>query len=168
MALVHIYDATLRSRHYCKTWYDATLRIRHYCKTWYDATLRSGVGWGGLITFNGTSTHIWCYATQSSLLQDMIWCYATHSSLLQDMIWCYATQWGGVGWGGLITFNGTSTHIWCYATQSSLLQDMIWCYAFATHSSLLQDMIWCYATKLRIRHYCKTWYDATANNVQWH
>ena len=34
MALVHIYDATLRSR--------------YYCKTWYDATRRSGVGWGGV------------------------------------------------------------------------------------------------------------------------
>ena len=34
---------------------------------------------------------MWCYATHSSLLQDMMWCYATHSSLLQDMMGGYAT-----------------------------------------------------------------------------
>ena len=37
-----------------------------------------GVEWGGLITFNGTSTHTWCYAT------DLVSCTCTHT-------WCYAT-----------------------------------------------------------------------------
>ena len=40
----------------------------------------NGVGWGGIITFIGTSSHIWCYVI----------------------------VWGGVGWGGIITFIGTS------------------------------------------------------------
>ena len=41
----------------------------------------NGVGWGGIITFIGTSSHI-C---------------------------CYVIVWGGVG--GIITFIGTSSHI---------------------------------------------------------
>ena len=115
-------------------------------RTFYRPRNWGGVGWGGLKTFNGTSTHIWCYATQSSLLQDTMFLhYAFVITARHDMMLRDAVGWGGVGWGGLITFNGTSTHIWCYATQSSLLQDMIWCYA--THSSLVQDMIWCYATQ---------------------
>ena len=71
-----------------------------------------GVGWGGLITFNGTCTHRWCYVTDLvSCTCRHTWCYAT------DLVactcthrWCYATDlvsctcmmgWGGVGWGGV-------------------------------------------------------------------
>ena len=53
-----------------------------------------GVGWGGLITFNGTSTHTWCYAT------GLFSCTCTHS-------WCYATD----------LVSCTCTHSWCYATR---------------------------------------------------
>ena len=38
-----------------------------------------GLGWGGLITFNGTSTHTWCYAS------DLVSCTCTHT-------WCYTTD----------------------------------------------------------------------------
>ena len=53
-----------------------------------------GVGWGGLITFNGTSTHTWCCAT------DLVSCTCTHT-------WCYATD----------LVSCTCTHTWCYATD---------------------------------------------------
>ena len=102
---------------------------------------------------------MWSYATHSSLLQDMMWCYATHSSLLQDMMWCYAMGWG------VIAFVTTARH------------DVMLRYAFVTtarHDGRLRyawggvgcDSIrhycktWCDAT-LRIRHYCKTWWEAT-------
>ena len=102
-----------------------------------------GVGWGGLITFNGTCTHRWCYVTDLvSCTCRHTWCYATdlvsctcrHTwCYATDLVactcthrWCYATDlvsctcmmgWGGVGWGGLITFNGTCRHTWCYVTD---------------------------------------------------
>ena len=122
-----------------------------------------GVGWGGLITFNGTSTHIWCYTSNLvSCTCTHTWCYATdlvsctctHTwCYATDLVsctcthtWCYATD--GLGWGGLITFNGTSTHTWCYATGlCSCTCTHSWCYATdlvsctCTHS-------WCYATRL--------------------
>ena len=69
-----------------------------------------GVGWGGLITFNGTSTHIWCYAS------DLVSCTCTHT-------WCYATD----------LVSCTCTHTWCYAT------DLVSCTCIHT---------WCYATDL--------------------
>ena len=53
LALAHIPDATLPT---------SSLALAHIP----DATLQmgwGGVGWGGLITFNGTSTHTWCYAS---------------------------------------------------------------------------------------------------------
>ena len=45
---------------------------------------------------------MWCYATHSSLLQDMMWCYATHSSLLQDMMGGYATHDGRLRYARLL------------------------------------------------------------------
>ena len=105
-----------------------------------DATLQMGlcgVGWGGLRTFNGTSTHTWCYAT------GLFSCTCTHT-------WCYATD----------LVSCTCTHTWCYAT------DLVSC--TCTHT-------WCYATDLVS---CTCTPDATlqmgwggvgwANNVQWH
>ena len=55
-----------------------------------------GVGWGGAITFSGTYTHTWCYATARSSST------ATHT-------WCYATA----------RSSSTATHTWCYATARS-------------------------------------------------
>ena len=84
LALAHIPDATLPT---------SSLALAHIP----DATLQmgwGGVGWGGLITFNGTSTHTWCYAT------GLFSCTCTHS-------WCYATD----------LVSCTCTHSWCYATR---------------------------------------------------
>ena len=67
-ALAHIPDATLPT---------SSLALAHIP----DATLQMGlcgVGWGGLRTFNGTSTHTWCYAT------GLFSCTCTHTG-------CYAT-----------------------------------------------------------------------------
>ena len=60
------------------------------------------MGWGGMLTFIGTSTSTWCYAT-------------ARSSATSTHTWCYV----GVGWGGMLTFIGTSTSTWCYATARS-------------------------------------------------
>ena len=70
-----------------------------YCVGW------GGVGWGGVITFICTSSHIWCYVI----------------------------VWGGVGWGNnvhlhFLTYmmlrycmsSCTSSHTWCYATVCRL------------------------------------------------
>ena len=123
-----------------------------------------GVGWGGAITFIGTYTHTWCYATaRSSATSTHTWCYATAlSSATSAHTWCYATArssatsthtWcyagegcGRVGWGGAITFIGTYTHTWCYATaRSSATSTHTWCYATAL-SSATSAHTWCYAT----------------------
>ena len=107
-----------------------------------------GVGWGGLITFNGTSTHTWCYASDLvSCTCTHTWCYATDlvsctcTYTCCTHTWCYATDgfvWGGVGWGGLRTFNGTSTHTWCYATG------LVSC--TCTHTCYATDLVSCTCT----------------------
>ena len=71
----------------------------------FVAFLLIGVGWGGVITFICTSSHIWCYVI----------------------------VWGGVGWGNnvhlhFLTYmmlrycmsSCTSSHTWCYATVCRL------------------------------------------------
>ena len=70
-----------------------------------------GVGWGGAITFIGTYTHTWCYATaRSSSTATHTWCYATaRSSSTATHMWCYATA----------RSSSTATHTWCYATARS-------------------------------------------------
>ena len=85
-----------------------------------------GLGWGGLITFNGTSTHTWCYAT------DLVSCTCTHT-------WCYATD----------LVSCTCTHTWCYAT------DLVSC--TCTHT-------WCYTTN-GLGWGGVGWAN---NDVQWH
>ena len=79
LALPHIYDATLlyvvlhfltdMMLRYCVGWvgwvgwgnnvhlHFLTYMMLRYCVGW------GGVGWGGVITFICTSSHIWCYAT---------------------------------------------------------------------------------------------------------
>ena len=61
--------------------------------------------------------------------------------------------WGGVGWGGMFTFIGTSTSRWCYATaRSSATSTHTWCYATAC-SSATSTHTWCYATaRSSVRH----------------
>ena len=78
-ALAHIPDATLPT---------SSLALAHLMLRYRWV----GVGWGGLITFNGT--HTWCYAT------GLFSCTCTHS-------WCYATD----------LISCTCTHSWCYATR---------------------------------------------------
>ena len=154
-----------------------------------------GVGWGGLITINGTSTHTWCYATDHvSCTCTHTWCYATDLvSCTCTHTWCYATDlvsctcthtwcyanrprllhlhtipdatlqmgWGGVGWGGLITFSGTSTHTWCYATcLFSCTCTHTWCYATDLVSCTCTHT-WCYATDLVSCTCTHTWCYAT-------
>ena len=84
LALAHIPDATLPTSSLAlahipvATLPTSSLALAHIP----DATLQmgwGGVGWGGLITFNGTSTHTWCYAT------GLFSCTCTHT-------WCYATD----------------------------------------------------------------------------
>ena len=54
--------------------------------------------------------------------------------------------WGGVGWGGMLTFICTSTSTWCYASaRSSATSTQTWCYATAC-SSATSKQTWCYAT----------------------
>ena len=84
LALAHIPDATLPT---------SSLALAHIP----DATLQMGlcgVGWGGLRTFNGTSTHTWCYATGLfSCTCTHTWCYAT------DLVSCTCTHTNGNGAG---------------------------------------------------------------------
>ena len=136
-----------------------------------------GVGWGGAITFIGTYTHTWCYATaRSSSTATHTWCYATaRSSSTATHTWCYATArssstathtwcYAGVGWGGAITFIGTYTHTWCYATaRSSSTATHTWCYATARSSSTATHM-WCYATARSSSTATHTWCYATARS----
>ena len=86
-----------------------------------------------------------------------MWCYATHSSLLQDMMWGYAAH--GVGWGGV----GCDSirhycKTWCDATLRIRHYCKTWCDATLRIRHYCKT--WCDAS-LRIRHYCKTWCDAT-------
>ena len=72
-----------------------------------------------------TFSQIWCYVIVCRLalphihdatlhfLTDMMLRYCM-SSCTFSQIWCYVIVWGGVGWGGAITFICTSSHIWCY------------------------------------------------------
>ena len=65
-------------------------------RTFYRPAKRidfDGMGWGGAITFIGTYTHTWCYATaRSSATSTHTWCYATaRSSATSAHRWCYAT-----------------------------------------------------------------------------
>ena len=117
--------------------------------------------WGGvgMLTFIGTCTHTWCYATaRSSATSTHTWCYATARSsatsthirdatplrvLLQlPHIRDATLGWGGVG---MLTFIGTCTHTWCYATAPTPTHT--WCYATA-RSSATSTHTWCYATVL--------------------
>ena len=138
MALADIRDATLPTSSLALADIrDATLPTSSLALAWWG-----GVGWGGLITFNGTCRHTWCYAT------DVVSCTCRHT-------WCYVTDlvsctcmmgWGGVGWGGLITFNGTCRHTWCYATDVvSCTCRHTWCYATDLVSCTCRHT-WCYAS----------------------
>ena len=91
-----------------------------YATAAYFSFLLLGVGWGGMITFICTShrhdatlwsvvLHLFIYMKlrdcTSSCTSSQAWCYATaayFSFLLLGM------GWGGVGWGGMITFICTS------------------------------------------------------------
>ena len=113
------------------------------------AFLLIGVGWGGVITFICTSSHIWCYVI----------------------------VWGGVGWGNNVHLNFltymmlrycmsscTSSHTWCYATSCRLalphIYDATLLYVvlhFLTYMMLRYFMsfctsshTWCYATSCRL------------------
>ena len=134
--VISIFDSQSRSTTYqiLHVFADGWFTVRAFlCFFWPMGW--GGLGWGGLMTFNGTSTHIWCYAS------DLVSC--THT-------WCYATD----------LVSCTCTHTWCYAT------DLVSC--TCTHT-------WCYATDLVS---CTCTPDATlqmgwggvgwANNVQWH
>ena len=181
-----------------------------------------GVGWGGVITFICTSSQIWCYVIvcrlalphihdymmlrycKSSCTFSQIWCYVIVCRLalphihdatlhfLTDMmlrycmssctfsqIWCYVIVWGGVGWGGAITFICTSSHIWCYVivwggvgwggvgwgnnVHLHFLTDMMLRYCM---SSCTSSHTWYYATvsRLALSHR----YDATLLYVVLH
>ena len=149
-------------------------------RTFYRPAKRidfDGVGWGGAITFIGTYTHTWCYATaRSSATSTHTWCYATaRSSATSAHTWCYATArssatsthtwcYAGVGWGGVITFIATYTHTWCYATaRSSATCTHTWCYATA-RSSATSAHTWCYATARSSATSAHTWCYATARS----
>ena len=111
--------------------------------------LRYCVGWGGVITFICTSSHIWCYVI----------------------------VWGGVGWGNNVHLHFltdmmlrycmsscTSSHTWCYATSCRLalphIHDATLLHVvlhFLTYmmlrycmSSCTSSHIWCYATVCRL------------------
>ena len=51
------------------------------------------VGWGGLRTFNGTSTHTWCYAT------GLVSCTCTHTCYATGLVSCTCTHTNGNGAG---------------------------------------------------------------------
>ena len=93
LALAHIPDATLPTSSRAL----AHIPVAHIP----DATLQmglcgvgwGGVGWGGLRTFNGTSTHTWCYAT------DLVSCTCTHTCYATDLVSCTCTHTNGNGAG---------------------------------------------------------------------
>ena len=95
-----------------------------------------GVGWGGVGWVDNVHLHFVTYM--------MLRYCASH-------IWCYVTVWGGVGWGGVITFSCTSSHIWCYvivphiydATLLCLKHMMLRCCNIVL--DCLSSQIWCYA-----------------------
>ena len=127
-----------------------------------------------------TSSHIWCYALVCRLalphiydatLLYVVLHFLTYmmlrycmSSCTSSHIWCYVIVWGGVGWGGMITFIYTSSHIWCYAAVILLalphIYDATLLYVvlhFLTYmmlgccnSSCTSSHIWCYALVCRL------------------
>ena len=68
---------------------------------------RGGVGWGGVITFICTSSHIWCYVIVPHVYDAMLLC--------------------GVGWGGVITFICTSSHKWCHVIVPHIYDATLLC-----------------------------------------
>ena len=78
--------------------------------------------------------HIYIYTHYIYILM-----YYTYIFMLTEFLPSSKTHsfwWGGVGWGGAITFIGTYTHTWCYATaRSSSTATHTWCYATARSSS---------------------------------
>ena len=114
------------------------------------------MGWGGVITFICTSSHIWCYV--------IVWGGVITFICTSSHIWCYVIVWGRVGWGGVITFICTSSHTWCYATVCRLalphIHDATLLYVvlhFLTcmmlryfMSSCTSSHTWCYATSCRL------------------
>ena len=100
--------------------------VLHLFMSFMGLTGWGGVGWGGIITFIGTSSHIWCYVI---VWGGVGWGNNVHWHFLTYMMLRYCVGWGGVGWGNnvhwhLLTYvmlrycnsSCTSSHIWCYAT----------------------------------------------------
>ena len=130
-----------------------------------------GVEWGGVITFIGTSSHIWCYATVCRLalphIYDATLLYVVLHFLTYMMLrYCMSSC--------------TSSHIWCYAAACRLalphIYDATLVYVvlhFLTYmmlrycmSSCTSSHTWCYATvcRLALPHI----YDATLLYVVLH
>ena len=131
----------------------AGLPYVRFCPFFADGVGWVGMGWGGLITFNGTSTHTWCYATDLvSCTCTHTWCYATDLvSCTCTHTWCYATD----------LVSCTSTHTWCYATDLvSCTCTHTWCYATDLVSCTCTHT-WCYATDLVSCTCTHTWCYAT-------
>ena len=128
-----------------------------------------GAGWGGVITFICTSSHIWCYAI---VWGGVGWGEAITFICISSHMWCYVIVWGGAGWGNNVHLrfltdmmlrycmsSCTSSHTWCYATVSRLAlshrYDVTLLYVvlhFLTYmmlryckSSCTFSHIWCYA-----------------------
>ena len=112
----------------------------------FVAFLLIGVGWGGIITFICTSSHIWCYVI----------------------------VWGGVGWGNnvhlhFLTYmmlrycmlSCTSSHIWCYASSCRLALPHI-------HDATLLYVILHFLTYMMLRYFMSsctsshTWCQTTS------
>ena len=150
--------------------------------------LRYCVGWGGVITFICTSSHIWCYvivcrlalphiydATLHFLTYMMLRCTSSHT-------WCYATVcrlalshrydatllYVVLHFLTYMMLRCTSSHTWCYAALPHI-HDATLLYVvlhFLTDmmlrycmSSCTSSQIWCYATVCRLALSHR--YDAT-------
>ena len=110
---------------------------------------RGGVGWGWVITFICTSSHIWCYVIVPHIYDATLLC--------------------GVGWGGVITFICTSSHKWCHvivlhihiydATLLCLTHMMLRCCNIVL--DCLSSHIWCYAAVISSWTAFPHTYDAT-------
>ena len=131
------------------------------------------MGWGGV----GWGNNVHCHFHTNVMLRHcpFLCNFHTYVMLRHCTFFCnfhtyVMLGWGGVGWGGAITFIATSTHTWCYATaRSCATSTHTWCYATA-RSSATSTHTWCYAgvgwggAITFIATYTHTWCYATARS----
>ena len=134
----HIPDATLpTSSHALAHLPDATLPTSSHAHTWSCMMGWGGVGWADNVHWH-LHTHVmlrcvFAHIPDATLptfshalaqLPDATLPTSSHAlAHLPDATlptsshahaWSCMMGWGGVGWGGLITYIGTCTHTWCY------------------------------------------------------